>query len=289
MSTYKKASIRRRETEDFEDIGSFNDLTELSTTFGYSKSKAGLYAADEKSSYNLSNLAADTTGVSTFIQYIQESSDVLFAACELSHIRCAKLLTIRSDQNIKLNFIDFFRFYGATWEYLTATESLCGRMCFPLKGCILSQAKYYILHFHEEKSKQIALLVENEQWMQADIPIDFQHITEQLQLSRTLKKDSINSLDEISEGSEMNDSEIDLTTLTAVNSETQSPTTIQSDLSDSKTIKFLMVDGNKYYVVGSVLMFLKTLTDYVNCAERLQTLIPEILNRIFELLKVSLS
>jgi Vps54-like protein len=292
-SHQRVGSIRRRETEDFDDLGSFADLPDFASP--NIKSKANLFGDfAEKAATPSSLLRIDTTDnliTSTFAQNIQDSSDKLFSACELSHIRCAKLLTIRSDQNLKLNSLDFFRLYGATWEYLAATEAFCGRMCFPLKGCISSQAKFYIQHFHDEKSKQIAILIENEQWVQADIPFDFQHITEQLQLSRSLAKSgNVLSMESINDSKENldEDSEIDLTSTAATKATAEpSPDSPSSPENlDLKTMKFLLVDGNKYYVVGSVLLFLKSLTDYVNCAEKLQILVPDIVSRVFELLKV---
>lgn len=295
----KKSLVRNDNSEIDDDLGSFADIAEFGSP---SKSKANVFSLDDPSAAehlpNSSKIleSSERFSLSTYSQNIQESSDALFAACELSHIRCAKLLTIRSEQNVKLNSLDFFRLYGATWEFLVASEALCGRMCFPLKGCLLSQSKLYIHNFHEEKSKQISLLVENEQWVQCDIPIDFQHITEKLQLSKVIQRYESLSLEKMFGSDEKLDeednNEIDLTSksvaLAVAISPDQTPTPSPSTLDPgAKTLKFLLVDGQKYYVVISALMFIKTLTEYVNCAERLQTLVPEILNRIYELLKVS--
>jgi hypothetical protein len=279
-----------KESDQEADLGAFTDVPEL-------KCKENLFALKDESGNILpaGNAHKDSRDriQSTFLQNIQESSDTLYGACELGHIRCAKLLTIRCEQNIKLNTIHFFRLYGATWEFLLASESLCGRICFPLKGCLLSQAKFYIQHFHEEKSKQIALLLENEQWVQTDIPFDFQHITEQLQLSKNINRNSTSEVSFEYTSMEVLDDEIevDLTSKLASKfpNDGTSPSLEPSPICEDpnrKTLRFLMIDGAKYYVVISTLMFIKTLTEYVLCAERLQMIVPEIMNRIFELLKV---
>ena len=275
-----RSLARKKMTEEIDDLGSFDEISVSQP----GKSAANLFAAELNENNIPKQKDSESSGPSTILQNINESSDALFAACELAHIRCAKLLTIRAEQNTQLNSFHFFKLFGSTWEFLSASESLSGRMCFPLKGCILNQAKLYINHFHDEKSKQMALLIENEQWIQADIPIDFQHITEQLQLTPRNKAPYEDEEQDEEEEEEEEDLEFDLTASTITG--TSKISASQSNLSGEKTLKYLQVDGGKYYVVGSVLMFLKTLTDYVTCAEKLPSLVPEILNRIIELLKV---
>ena len=71
--------------------------------------------------------------------FIIESAGVLASACDLAHVRCAKLIGARSDQHSMLNPVDFYRFFGTTWQFVSAAESITGRICFGLKGAILSQ------------------------------------------------------------------------------------------------------------------------------------------------------
>ncbi|KAI8924687.1 hypothetical protein BC831DRAFT_464348 [Entophlyctis helioformis] len=333
--TLKEMSARRKLLDDDDEFGSISELPDVSSTDFLSRSKTrgdfgseGGSAAGQghgpsaggqglnKSSTALGGAASEAGldhGVSsTFGQMSTESSDVLFAAADLAHTRCAKLINVRSEQNAQLNPTDFYRLFGATWEFVVASESLCGRMCFGLKSGLLSQAKAYIAHFHDEKSKQIAVLVENEQWVQADIPIDFQHITEQLQLkpkpatpggggkarssSSSMDKafgasddgDRLGQADEDdADDDDHDDDEMDLTSTAKEMAEDMRRTQSAERLALApKTLKYLVVDGNKYYVVGSVLMFLKTLTDYMRCAESLAVLTTDVLNRINELLKL---
>ena len=61
------------------------------------------------------------------------------SACDLAHVRCAKLIGVRSDQNAMLNPNDFYRLFGATWEFVAGAEAITGRLCFGLKGTMMSQ------------------------------------------------------------------------------------------------------------------------------------------------------
>ncbi|KAJ3258838.1 hypothetical protein HK103_003220 [Boothiomyces macroporosus] len=130
-------------------------------------------------------------------------------------------------------------------------------------------AKSFINNFHEEKSKQISLLLENEQWVQADIPIDFQYLIEQLQ-NKTFKSSMVKTPDNGS---------IDLTQMARKQNSSES-------MKGEASSNYLVVDGQKYYAVVSVLMFLKMLTDYIECCQNITVLVPEIINRIFESLKL---
>lgn len=277
----------RRDSEmqkllDMDDIGSFNDLGDLLAT-----PQGSFVRADTQLSV-LSGAAssaptASAMQQSVFAQYISEAGDVLFGVCELCHIRAAKLISIRAEQNVLLNTTDFYRLFGATSQFLQATEALCQRMVFPLKGALLAQAKQYIAHFHEEKAKQICLLLENEQWAQQDIPIDFQQITDELQLCKSTRKQSLKDEEDVKE--KETDLEVDLTS-SALAPIPPTKHNVGDKHSQSKTITHLTVDGQKYYVVGTVLLFLKMLTEYVNQCQHISPLSPDILNRVFEILKV---
>ena len=71
--------------------------------------------------------------------FIIDFAGVLASACDLVHVRCAKLIGARSDQHAMLNPSDFYRFFGTTWQFVNSAESITGRICFGLKGAIISQ------------------------------------------------------------------------------------------------------------------------------------------------------
>ena len=124
--------FRRKQMEDEED-----ELGGFAFDDG-ARGKSG--GGEETGAAALADGGADAAAVSsTYGQMVSESSDLLFAASDLAHVRCAKLIGVRSEQNAQLNPKDFYRLFGATWEFVTAGENLCGRMCFGLKGTMLSQ------------------------------------------------------------------------------------------------------------------------------------------------------
>ncbi|CAG8480788.1 15770_t:CDS:10 [Cetraspora pellucida] len=137
---------------------------------------------------------------SQYTQLVSDSSQIVYAVADLAHVRCAKLIAVRADQNAQLNQKDFYRLFNVTWAFVLECESLCGRMCYGLRGTIISQAKAFLTHFHMERTKQEATLVENEQWIQAGVPIDFQRIVDKIIAASTkgLSNFKDNSLDHLS-------------------------------------------------------------------------------------------
>jgi vacuolar protein sorting-associated protein 54 len=70
---------------------------------------------------------------------IQDSNSTIFTVADMGHVRCAKLVGVRADQNAQLNPTDFYRFFDATWAFINSSEEMCGRTSFGLRGAIISQ------------------------------------------------------------------------------------------------------------------------------------------------------
>ena len=80
----------------------------------------------------------------------KESSDIVFAAADLAHVRCAKLIGFRSEQNAQLNPTDFYRLASVMRTFIQQCETYCERTCFGLRGTVLSQVNlilFFLLLF----------------------------------------------------------------------------------------------------------------------------------------------
>lgn len=71
----------------------------------------------------------------------KDSADIVFAAADLAHVRCAKLIGFRGEQNAQLNPTDFYRLSSVIRTFIQRCESLCGRTCFGLRGTVLTQVR----------------------------------------------------------------------------------------------------------------------------------------------------
>ncbi|KAJ2747465.1 hypothetical protein GGI20_000454 [Coemansia sp. BCRC 34301] len=107
-------------------------------------------------------------------EVLRSLNDTFDSFMDVAYVRCAKLLNHRSEQNARLSLAGFHSLYMLVWQFISQYEALGGKMCFGLRGTLTAQAKAFLANFHTEKSRQIQILIENEQWVQAEVPIDFQ-------------------------------------------------------------------------------------------------------------------
>lgn len=189
------------------------------------------------------------------IQLGKESADVIFSAADLAHVRCGKLISFRNDQNTLLNPTDFYRLSNVVRTFISQCEMFCGRTCFGLRGTVLSQQKAFIEHFHMERVKQEAQLIENEQWAASEVPSDFQLIVDRICEER-------------------------------IDSFIIGPIQPESPADGIKSTKHLIIDGHSYYIVGCSLLVLKMFEDYLKCVFNLENMTLEIMQKLMELLKV---
>ncbi|KAF7722023.1 hypothetical protein EC973_003779, partial [Apophysomyces ossiformis] len=182
----------------------------------------------------------------------KESSDIVFAAADLAHVRCGKMISYRSDQNAVLNPTDFYRLSNVMQMFIQQCEVYCGRTCFGLRGTVLSQQKSFVNHFHMERIKQEAQLIENEQWVSSEVPSDFQRI-----------------VDRICDGG--------ISSFAEMHSE---------EKKEEERTKSLFVNGSSYFVVGCTLLIIKMFEEYLRCALNLEGMTTDIMQKLVELLKL---
>lgn len=232
---------------------------------------------------------------SMYDEVVSESSELVNSVADSCYMRCSKLIASRSELNSRLTPAEFYRLFGATWEFVGGGEGInSGHACVGLKSTILSQAKSFLSYFHDEKTRQLAMLVENEQWTQAKVPLGFQQIVsiivesaetpvniEQLSISARVSQEFVEggNIVPLEQGGDLSSPAIGDPGFPKVSSRTNSDKDLYSE-------KFLIVDGQQFYTVGCLLLFLKMLTEYLRCMDGIPGLTTDCLNRILDILKV---
>ncbi|KAJ3218840.1 hypothetical protein HDU67_003795 [Dinochytrium kinnereticum] len=239
------------------------------------------------------NVEFFSTEQSTLSQLVQESNEVLLSISDVANNRCAKLIGVRADQNKQLNPNYFYKLYSASMEFIYGSEKICGRLCFGLKGALISQAKAFLTHFHDERSRQIAVLVENDQWVKAEVPSDFQNIICDIVKSANLQPSTDGASEEKLPTEELPDYDIsdvddgDISSAAAaLKTPTRSPMKPEQKPDIAKSSRYLVVGSQKFHVAGCVLLLLKMITEYIQCLEHIPTISTEVLNRLIELFKL---
>ncbi|OMJ13764.1 Vacuolar protein sorting-associated protein 54, chloroplastic [Smittium culicis] len=104
------------------------------------------------------------------------------------HLRINKLIIHRKDQISKLNISPFYSFFCITRSFIFSFERLVQKSCTDLRNCLILNSKLFLENLHNEKTKQLLVMIENEQWVQTDAPSDFQIILDNLVASAAFLK-----------------------------------------------------------------------------------------------------
>jgi len=177
----------------------------------------------------------------------------LCSVCENAHDRCVKLMTARAKDGFmeKLSSSEFVNLSRSTENFVKKSELICGRTVTSLRGCLQSQANKFITRFHEERKTKLSLIIDNERWKQSDVPAEFQDLVDHV-----------------------------------IHTDVLSLPEKKSDADLKKPQEVLHVNGQRYAVVGTVLMLLKMVIEYCQCADDIPSVAPDILTRCIELLKM---
>ncbi|KAM3624646.1 uncharacterized protein V6R79_026032 [Siganus canaliculatus] len=178
--------------------------------------------------------------------------ELLYSASDVSHDRCVKVLTARAKDGSleRLTSAEFVCLSQAVEAFARDTEELCGRRSVSLRGALQSQANRFVHRFHEERKTKLSLLLDNERWKQAEVPAEFQDLVNSIADGRiTLPERKIPGPEE------------------------------------RKPAEFLLVNGQKYAVVGTVLLLIRIFLEYCQCVNDIPSITTDMLTRLSDLLK----
>ncbi|MGH0159857.1 UNVERIFIED_CONTAM: hypothetical protein FKN15_067647 [Acipenser sinensis] len=178
--------------------------------------------------------------------------ELLYNASDVCHDRCVKFLMSRAKDGFleKLNSSEFVVLSRSVEIFVKDTEELCGRRSMSLRGALQSQANRFVNRFHEERKTKLSLLLDNERWKQAEVPAEFQ--------------DLVNSIA---------DGRISL------------PEKKPTGTEERKPADYLFVDGQKYAVVGTVLLLIRIFLEYCQCVDDIPSITTDMLIRLSDLIK----
>ncbi|GAB4824867.1 Vacuolar protein sorting-associated protein 54, variant 2 [Ancistrocladus abbreviatus] len=126
---------------------------------------------------------------------LRENTEAVFAACDAAHGRWAKLLGVRALLHPRLRLQEFLSIYNITQEFITATEKIGGRLGSIIRGTIQSQAKAFVDFQHESRMAKIKAVLDQETWVEVDVPDEFQAIVMSIIGSDLLNAEILDDVD----------------------------------------------------------------------------------------------
>ncbi|XP_051639597.1 vacuolar protein sorting-associated protein 54 isoform X2 [Manacus candei] len=178
--------------------------------------------------------------------------ELLYNASDICHDRSVKFLMARAKDGFleKLNSNEFVTLSRLMEGFILDTEQICGKKSMSLRGALQSQANRFVNRFHEERKTKLSLLLDNERWKQAEVPAEFQDL-----------------VDSVSDG------RISL------------PEKKPAATEERKPAEFLIVEGQKYATVGTVLLLIRIILEYCQCVDNIPSITTDMLTRLSDLLK----
>lgn len=229
---------------------------------------------------------------------LRENTESVFAACDAAHGRWAKLLGVRALLHPRLRLQEFLSIYNITQDFITATEKIGGRLGYSIRGTLQSQAKAFVDFQHESRMAKIKAVLDQETWVEVDVPDEFQAIVTSLFCSEPLVT---GDSDDVPGSIATDDSEAVPNNDSGVSSSRQhierteaietSPDSIpksnnanvkEHGKSSSQTLFFR---GVGYHMVNCGLILLKMLSEYIDMNNFLLALSSEVVHRVVEILK----
>ncbi|KAJ1907338.1 hypothetical protein LPJ81_000820 [Coemansia sp. IMI 209127] len=226
-------------------------------------------------------------------EVVRSLNDTFDAFMDVAHVRCAKLLNHRSEQNARLGPAGFHSLYSSIWAFVAQYELLGGKMCFGLRGTLTVQAKAFLGNFHVEKSRQIQILIENEQWVQAEVPIDFQNLVDQvIRAAAQQPPAATGAADQNAPLAPLVDSPLVLGSLSTDAAQRPLEVLARQDSdaasvrsADTAGIGLMHIGGEAFHVVGCSLVLVKSVVEYLQCAASMPVLATDVLQRLVDMLK----
>jgi hypothetical protein len=123
-----------------------------------------------------------------------------------------------------------------------------------IRATVLSIGKGFLEMFHTNKVSQMSLILDNEQWTQAEVAAEFKDIVLGL-LHPSLLQHTDGNNPASPRGAKDNQQE-------------------------------LVIDGEKFVVLNSELMFFKLISDYLTCFRKIPLIRPDVIIRVVEMFKV---
>ncbi|EOA15956.1 hypothetical protein CARUB_v10004052mg [Capsella rubella] len=250
---------------------------------------------------------------------LRENTEAVFAACEVTHGRWAKLIGVRALLHPKLKLQEFMSIYDLTQEFITATEKIGGRLGSSIRGTLQSQAKAFVDFQHETRMTKLRAVLDQETWDEIDVPEEFQSIISSLFASQELISGKVDNADlntyhnnplplngsltsgNGNQNSELRNDKSESSEVPAVSDvQMKSPvspeslesskagvSSVPNNQSNHKTHRKsnLFYQGVDYHMVNCGLIVLKMLSEYIDMNNSLPALSSEIVLRVVEVLR----
>lgn len=196
-------------------------------------------------------------------------ADVVHAAAELANLRFSKVMAVRSEVHSTLTLPEFLEIFDVTWSFVLECEVICRRMIVGLRGVMVGQAKGFLQTFHQKRITEGARMVENEQWVVAEVSGEVQEV-----------------VDLVLKSAVTNPPAFLLGARVKVQSNGNVPAIEEAGDAAKKLAKQVDIDGTGYFAVAAGLHALEVLGEYLKVVMNCPLLTTDAMSKVIEYMKV---
>ena len=195
-------------------------------------------------------------------QLMLDLDEIVASMGDFAYLRVAKILATRNEQAARLTIKEFLHLVSLCNRFSESIEKISKRPGVTLKAALLSQAKSFLDVFHQRRTAQVTLLLDNEIWESALVPPEFQLLVDQLDASH-----------------------LDVIAQFTGDLFPENANGISED--QRATMKeILVIDGRTFHVTNTLLMLIRVATEYIQLALQAQLLATDISHRLVDVLKL---
>jgi vacuolar protein sorting-associated protein 54 len=230
------------------------------------------------------------------------NDEVLKTLCDLCQRHIASLLNARKEAHVKIDLGEMKVLWDSTTHFVSAMERISGTAGFGLKSTLLTQAKLFVEHLHEEGSAQLLAALDAERWVQADVNSERQAEIDRLTAGKAVlaTHPSFSPVPERRFSSSLSSSQLqqqqqgeDDGDLSSSNDAADSAAAVAAAAAASsngtrkkKEPTEAIVGEGRYKVVWSAVLLVSLLTNYLNVAANFPTLTMDVMQRVVDLLRL---
>ncbi|OTF80630.1 vacuolar protein sorting-associated protein 54-like protein [Euroglyphus maynei] len=204
------------------------------------------------------------------IDYYDLSSrlkEILHSICDFAHGRTANIIELRANDGSLDRFDSgqFLQLTNSIESFITECELVCGRRSPNLKLVIQIQSNKFVSKFHDERKRKLRQLLDLEQWKAVNnISPHIQQLYHRLAVE----------IDEYGN-------------LLQVYADFKNSKLNQDDPSSSNFCSFIMLNGERFVIVNTVINLVYMIIDYCQLGQQFgSSLSPDVFMRLIDLLKL---
>jgi vacuolar protein sorting-associated protein 54 len=215
------------------------------------------------------------------------SKSCLGAATDLAQRSVAQLLSLRKDNNARLDINKMKFLWEISLQFVLSLEHVGGTTAYVIRQCLLTQTRSFLDRLHESMKGRLVNTLDAERWVQCDVSTDRQKEIDRLASGKAFLPPKSSSSSDVNSCSGKGANENIGDDATTPGDDYKSNTTsTAAGASKKKEAKPASVDGASFKVVWSAMLLTEIIMTYLDVSVSFSPVTTDVINKTVELLRL---